>query len=156
MLSSLSRLLAPSLITPLLVALPLLAAESSRWKVDAHGGITYSNEACPSGTARERGVEDRPPVETVPGTATGQAPHEGSNSVRATVPSGTSPPVPPESAREISAEQRKVQIARCDDLVHRIEYGQQDMLSAAPSERASIELGIRRLQAEHEANCVRH
>jgi len=123
---------------------------------DAHGGITYSNEACPSGTARERGVEDRPPVETVPGTATGQAPHEGSNSVRATVPSGTSPPVPPESAREISAEQRKVQIARCDDLVHRIEYGQQDMLSAAPSERASIELGIRRLQAEHEANCVRH
>lgn len=44
MLSSLNRLLAPSLIALTVMACPLLAAES-RWKVDADGGITWDVRA---------------------------------------------------------------------------------------------------------------
>jgi len=60
----------------------------------------------------------------------------------------------PEREQEVAREQQKARVARCDDLVRRIEYAQQDQLSAAPGERASIELELHRLQDEHEASCV--
>jgi len=123
---------------------------------DASGRITYSNEPCPTGTAKERSVDDRPAVE-VPhdGSAEKTAPRSGK--VSSAVPSsGTAEPKTPEHAQEVAREQQKSQVAHCDDLVRRIEYAQQDQLAAAPGERASVELELRRLQDEHEANCVTH
>src|SRR5260221_10231532 len=38
--------------------------------------------------------------------------------------------------------------------VRRIEYAQHDLNAAAESERASAELSLRRLQAEHENKCA--
>jgi hypothetical protein len=120
---------------------------------DGAGHVTYSNESCPTGTTSERNVEDRPPVE-VPGD--GAADKGGrSGKVTGIVPSNVpANPGTPERAEEAAREQRKSRLARCDDLVRRIEYAQQDLLSAAPGERASFELGVRRLQEEHAANCT--
>jgi len=123
---------------------------------DAAGHVTYSNEACPTGTARERGVENRPAVEV---------PHDGPAEKKAALaskPAGIVPSAVPAPVRtaeheeEMAREQKKSLVARCDDLVRRIEYGQQDLLTAAPGERASVELGVRRLQEEYEANCSAH
>jgi len=56
----------------------------------------------------------------------------------------------------VAREQSRAQVARCDDLVRRIEYSQQDLLTASGAEKASVELGVRRLQDEYQANCARH
>jgi hypothetical protein len=139
-----------------LLALQAACAAEVRRCEDSSGRVTYSNEACPTGTSRERGVDDRPPVE-VGGTAEksgDKAPHSGKASTSGVVPGAGPDRYTPEQAREMSQEQRKSLLAHCDDLVHRIEFGQQDLLSAAPGERASMELGLRRLQEEHKANCA--
>ena len=123
---------------------------------DASGHITYSNEPCPTGTAKERPVDDRPAVE-VPRDATGEKATPRSGKVTSMVPSSSAAELKtPEREQEVAHEQQKARVARCDDLVRRIEYAQQDQLSAAPGERASIELELHRLQDEHEANCVTH
>ena len=123
---------------------------------DANGRITYSNEPCPTGTSKERSVDDRPAVE-VPRDAHVDKTATRSGKVSSAVPAGgAAEPKSPEHEQEAAREQQKSLVARCDDLVRRIEYAQQDQLAAAPGERASIELGLRRLQDEHEANCVTH
>ncbi len=132
----------------LLAAGPCQANASVRRCEDAGGRITYSNESCPSGTAHERAIEDRPAVE-VPT----QPP--GSGAVRGVVPSAApAPDRNPEHLREVEREQNKSRIARCDDLTRRIEYGQQDLIATTDPERASVELGVRRLQEEHKNNCA--
>ena len=129
-----------------------LAGADLRRCEDASGHVTYSNESCPTGTARERGVENRPAVEV---------PHDASERASATSRAGGIVPSAhpadartPETVKEMDQEQRKALVAKCDDLVHRIEYGQQDLLTAAAGERASVELGVRRLQEEHESLCA--
>jgi hypothetical protein len=128
-------------------------AEELRRCEDASGRVTYSNQACPTGTSKERPVELRPPVEV---------PRDGGaeKATRTGVLKRSAAPDPgrdrsPETVSELAREQNKAQVARCDDLVHRIEYGQQDLLTATGSERASMELGVRRLQDEYQANCAR-
>lgn len=122
---------------------------------DASGRITYSNEPCPTGTSKERSVDDRPAVEVPHDAGGAKAPPSGkANNI---VPSSSAAaPKNPQHAEEVEREQQKSIVARCDDLVRRIEYAQQDLLTAASSERASFELSLRRLQEEHEANCVTH
>lgn len=123
---------------------------------DANGHITYSNEACPSGTSKERSVDDRPAVE-VPRDASSEKAAVRAGKVTSVVPSSSAAELKsPEREQEVAREQQRSLVARCDDLVRRIEYAQQDELAAAPGERASIELGLRRLQEEHQANCVTH
>ena len=123
---------------------------------DASGRITYSNEPCPTGTAKERSVDDRPAVE-VPRDATSEKATPRSGKVTGMVPSSSAAELKtPEREQEVAREQQKARVARCDDLVRRIEYAQQDQLAAAPGERASIELELHRLQDEHEVNCVTH
>lgn len=122
---------------------------------DGNGRVTYSNEACPTGTTKERGVEERPAVEIPREASTEKKTQRGK--LTSVVPSARPADVKtPERAEEIAREKSKSLVAHCDDLVRRIEYGQQDLLTAAPGERASVELGVRRLQEEHEANCVAH
>jgi hypothetical protein len=131
------------------------AADNLRRCEDAAGHVTYSNEACPEGTSRERKVENRPAVE-VPRDAAAEKAAAGARPV-GIVPSAAPAAravATPESEKEVAQEKRKSLVARCDDLVRRIEYGQQDLLSAAPGERASVELGVRRLQEEHESLCA--
>ena len=144
-------------LTVILTGLAALVAKDSAALGDvrrcegADGQITYSNEPCPTGTAKERAVEDRPAV-VVPHDA-GSEKAVRSGKVTGTLQStGQADAKSPENAQE----QKKALVARCDDLVRRIEYGQQDLLSAAAAERASIELGVRRLQEEHQASCVMH
>jgi len=136
------------------LALPAtaLAGADLRRCEDANGHVTYSNESCPTGTAKERGVENRPAVE-VPHDASERtsAAGRGGGIVPSAHPADTRTP---QTLKEMDQEQRKALVAKCDDLVHRIEYGQQDLLTAAPSERASVELGLRRLQEEHESLCA--
>jgi len=122
---------------------------------DAAGHVTYSNEACPDGTSKERAVEARPAVE-VPKDGAGDRGAPGAR-VGRIVPSANADsraPANAETEQEVAQEKRKSLVARCDDLVRRIEYGQQDLMSAAPGERASVELGVRRLQEEHESLCA--
>lgn len=136
-----------------LITLRAGAAEGLRRCEDASGHVTYSNETCPSGTARERAVENRPAVE-VPRESGGEKTPASARG-GAIVPSGA--PVEsrnPETLKELDQDQRKALVSKCDDLVRRIEYGQQDLLSAGSSERASVELGLRRLQQEHETLCA--
>jgi len=150
-LSKKSALLAALLCVAALA--PAAAADNLRRCEDAGGHVTYSNESCPSGTAHERSVENRPAVE-VPRDGAGDRATAGLNG-GSLVPSGhRADSHSPETAHEMDQEQRKALVSKCDDLVRRIEYGQQDLLSAAPGERASVELGMRRLQEEHETLCT--
>jgi hypothetical protein len=119
---------------------------------DGAGRVTYSNEACPSGTAKERPVEQRPAVEVPREGTVGKATHDGV--LKRTTPAGDAHTS--DRTLEASREQNKAQVARCDDLVRRIEYSQQDLLTTSGAERASVELGVRRLQDEYQANCARH
>jgi hypothetical protein len=131
------------------------ASENLRRCEDAAGHVTYSNEACPDGTSRERTVEARPAVE-VPkdGLADKSAPGAKLGGIVPTGNAASRGPGSAETEQEIAQEKRKSLVARCDDLVRRIEYGQQDLLTAAPGERASVELGMRRLQEEHASLCA--
>ncbi len=142
----------------LLVGIALAGAASSqaaevRRCEDEHGRVTYSNEACPSGTTRERNVEERPPVELPRDTGT-DATARVAATVRNAVPEGGASLSDGERDRERKSEQKKAQVARCADLARRIEFAQQDLLAAAPGERASFELGVRRLQQEQTTNCT--
>lgn len=135
------------------LALATAAYADVRRCEDSNGRVTYSNESCPSGTAKERAVEQRPAVEVPREGTAGKATHDGVlkrpavSEVRDHAP---------ERSVEVSREQSKALVARCDDLVRRIEYSQQDLQTATGAERASVELGLRRLQEEHETNCARH
>jgi hypothetical protein len=64
------------------------------------------------------------------------------------------PPVQSDDSRAAEVEKHQQQIGVCDDLVRRIEYAQHDVDSAAEGERASAELALRRLQAEHTSQCM--
>jgi hypothetical protein len=132
------------------------AADNLRRCEDSAGHVTYSNEACPDGTSRERKVENRPAVEVPrdPATEKSALGARPGGIVPSGAPVGTRAPAVAETEQEVAQEKRKALVARCDDLVRRIEYGQQDLLSAAPGERASVELGVRRLQEEHESLCA--
>jgi len=137
----------------LLMALALCAGTVgagpiSRCETD-DGRVVYSDEPCPSGTRRMRTVDEKPAVEVVK-----SAHEERAQDARS---AGTLKRVAgaPESHgdHEASSELRKLKLAECDDLVRRIEYAQRDLNAAAEGERASAELSLRRLQAEHESKC---
>jgi hypothetical protein len=141
---------ATGLLVGLALGAPALA--DVRRCEDSAGRVTYSNQTCPSGTAKERAVEQRPAVEVPREGSAGPATHEGV--VKQSTAASAAGDRTPERSREISREQNKAQVARCDDLVRRIEYGQQDLLTTTGTERASVELSLRRLQDEHQANCA--
>jgi hypothetical protein len=65
-----------------------------------------------------------------------------------------SPTPQSDDSRAEEVEKHQQQIGVCDDLVRRIEYAQHDVDSAAEGERASAELALRRLQAEHTTQCM--
>jgi len=151
-----------SLVGVLVMGLAVTAGASAddnlRRCEDASGHITYSNEACPEGTSRERKVEARPAVEIPRDAAAAKVIPNSKAGTGGIMASGNPPGRPrdpaPEADSETLQEKRKALVARCDDLVRRIEYGQQDLLTAAAGERASVELGVRRLQEEHESLCA--
>ena len=125
------------------------AAPISRCE-QSDGRVIYSDEPCPSGTQKTRTVDDKPAVEVI------KAPHEergqsarSSGSVRRSEGVGGEGKDP-----EVASELRKAKLAECDDLVRRIEYAQHDLSAASSSEKASAELSLRRLQAEHESKCT--
>jgi hypothetical protein len=150
---TLARVLAATIGGLLALTLGAPAAADVRRCEDGNGRVTYSNEACPTGTAKERPVEQRPAV-VVPHDGAGEkATHNGV--MKRSETNGVALDRTPEHNLEISREQNKALVARCDDLVHRIEYSQQDLLTASGPERASVELSVRRLQDEYQANCAR-
>jgi hypothetical protein len=120
----------------------------------ADGRVVYSDEPCPSGTKQARTVNDKPPVEVVPSKDDGTRDAKSAGSLRR---AASEPPAPsnPSLEKEAASDLRKMRLAECDDLVRRIEYAQRDLSAAAEGERASAELSLRRLQAEHEGKCVR-
>jgi hypothetical protein len=119
----------------------------------ADGRVIYSDEACPAGSQRTRTVNEKPPVEVIKSQAEKRSAQDAksSGSVRrsseADASSATKDP-------EAASDMRKMNVAECDDLVRRIEYAQHDLNSASEPERASAELTLRRLQAEHESKCA--
>jgi Domain of unknown function (DUF4124) len=114
------------------------------------GRVIYSDEPCPAGTQRSRTVDEKPAVEVIkaPAHERGQS-AKSSGTVRRSEATEPGADKDPEAASEL----RKMKVAECDDLVRRIEYAQHDLSAAAQSERASAELSLRRLQAEHEGKC---
>jgi hypothetical protein len=114
------------------------------------GRVIYSDEPCPAGTQRSRTVDEKPAVEVIKGAA-----HEHAQNAKS---SGT---VRRSEATEAGADDpeaasnlRKLKVAECDDLVRRIEYAQHSLAAASEGERASAELSVRRLEAEHEGKCA--
>ncbi len=124
-----------------------LAAPISRCEF-SDGRVIYSDEPCPAGSQRVRTVNEKPPVEVIKAPVDRSQDAKSSGTVRRsdqTAAEGSDP--------EAASELRKRKVAECDDLVRRIEYAQHDLNSAAEGERASAELSLRRLQAEHESKC---
>jgi hypothetical protein len=115
---------------------------------DAKSHITYSNGTCPEGTVKERPVSARSAVE-VTGSGAGASAEQIGVQRSATATAAN-------SATEAPREEARARVAYCDDLVRRIGFRQQDLLSTAGNERASAELALRRLQDEHQSNCERH
>ncbi len=119
----------------------------------ADGRVIYSDEACPAGSQRTRTVNEKPAVEVIKSSAEKRSAQDAksSGSVRrsgeADASSSTKDP-------DAASDQRKAKVAECDDLVRKVEYAQHDLASASESERASAELTLRRLQAEHESRCA--
>jgi hypothetical protein len=111
------------------------------------GRVIYSDEPCPTGAQRTRTVNEKPAVEVIKAPERAQS-AKSSGSVQRSG-SETEPQTP-----EAASELRKMKVAECDDLVRRIEYAQHDLNAAAAGERASAELSLRRLQAEHESKCI--
>jgi hypothetical protein len=148
---SILRLSLAALLAGAGVGAPCQGAPISRCEF-SDGRVIYSDEPCPSGTQKTRTVDDKPAVEVI------KAPHEergqsarSSGTVRRS--EGAEPGAggkDPEAASEL----RKMKLAECDDLVRRVEYAQHDLNAASSSERASAELSLRRLQAEHETRCA--
>ena len=145
------------------------------------GRITYSNGSCPSNTRQQRTIEytpslevGRPKTDEAAGSGANEAAEankdkgkaekaadkakEKAKAAAGVVKSRPAKPNPaagttPDQAREAEAEKRKAQLGVCDDLVHRIEFAQRDYDAAPAGERASAELALRRLQAEHTEQC---
>ena len=116
------------------------------------GRVIYSDEPCPSGAQRTRTVDEKPPVEVIKAPVKERAQNaQSSGTVRR---SGQADGSAGARDPEADSELRKLKVAECDDLVRRIEYAQHDLNAAAESERASAELSLRRLQAEHENKCA--
>jgi hypothetical protein len=119
----------------------------------ADGRVVYSDEPCPSGTRQMRTVDEKSAVEVLKPV---EHAHDArsAGSVRRTEPEAVGAA---DGARDPDAvsELRKRKLAECDDLVHRIEYAQRDLSAASEAERASVELSLRRLQAEHTSRCVK-
>ena len=113
------------------------------------GRVIYSDEACPAGAQHTRTVDEKPAVEVIKAPRGQSA--QSSGSVRRSE-GGTETAGDPDAASDL----RKLKVAECDDLVRRIEYAQHDLNAASDRERASAELGLRRLQAEHENKCAPH
>ncbi|MBV8211565.1 MAG: DUF4124 domain-containing protein [Burkholderiaceae bacterium] len=116
----------------------------------ADGRVVYSDEACPSGAQRVRTVDEKPPVEVLKGPVNqhGQSAQSSGSVRRSEGEAGSEGPDP-----EAAARSNKLKVAECDDLVRKVEYAQHDLSAASESERASAELSLRRLQAEHESKC---
>jgi hypothetical protein len=119
----------------------------------ADGRVIYSDEPCPSGSQRVRTVNEKPAVEVIKApksSAEERAQNaKSSGSVRRSIEAEAS-----DNSPEAVSELRKMKLAECDDLVRRVEYAQHDLSAAPESERASAELSLRRLQAEHEIKCT--
>jgi hypothetical protein len=113
------------------------------------GRIIYSDEPCPAGAQHTRTVDEKPAVEVIkaPVNQRGQS-AQSSGSVRRSEAGADG------GDAEAASELRKIKLAECDDLVRRIEYAQHDLSAASDRERASAELSLRRLQAEHENKCA--
>jgi len=118
----------------------------------ADGRVVYSDEACPAGTQRVRTVDEKPAVEVLKGPVNqrGQS-AQSSGSVRR---SDSGEPGTESRDPEVASQTRKQKVAECDELVRSIEYAQHDLSAASEAERASAELSLRRLQAEHENKCA--
>jgi hypothetical protein len=110
------------------------------------GRVIYSDEPCPAGAQHTRTVDEKPAVEVIKAPRGQSAQSSGSVRRSETAVEGGDP----DSASDL----RKLKLAECDDLVRRIEYAQHDLDAASSRERASAELSLRRLQAEHENKCA--
>ena len=136
----------------LAVGLPAAAACAAGPIVRCESGdgrVVYSNEPCPDGTRRTRTVNETPAVEVgKAGAEAHAADAKAAGSVRRTEAAAR-----PEQSKEAASELRKLKLAECDDLVRRIDYAQRDLNAAAEGERASAELAVRGLQAEHSDKC---
>jgi hypothetical protein len=140
------------LVLGLLASAACEAAPISRCE-SSDGRVVYSDEPCPSGTQHMRTVDEKPAVEV------SKTPQD--ERARDAKSAGSVRRAPQTTAgagddRETASELRKAKVAECDDLVRRVEYAQHDLSAAAEGERASAELSLRRLQAEHEDKCVKH
>lgn len=117
------------------------------------GRVVYSDEPCPSGTKRSRLIDDKPPVEVIRSSDDTARDAKSAGSLRRAPSEPQLPAGDLGRDREAASDLRKMHLAECDDLVRRIEYAQRDLSAAPEGERASAELSLRRLQAEHEGKC---
>jgi hypothetical protein len=123
----------------LLAAPPTRAAEVQRCE-DAAGRVTYSNEACPPGTKRSRTVDTSQPVAAdVKGAAA-----EARGAARTVRIERT-----PTPAQAVAVNKD----ALCRELATRVRYARRDLETAAPQQRASAELAMRRAQEDYDLEC---
>lgn len=123
-----------------LLATPVAFANNVQRCEDAAGRVTYSNETCPPGTKKSRAVDTSQPVET---DAKG-APAEGKDAPRTVRVQRT-----PTPAQAVAVNKDGL----CRELATRVNYARRDLDTAAPQQRASAELAMRRAQEDYDLEC---
>lgn len=117
----------------------------------ADGKVTYSNTECPPNTRQVRKVNEAPPIIVHDGkaVATGEPPAPAAQRIEKARPRPTNPTQDDQQlTAQIVAQQRE-----CESRERQLLHLQADFDAAAPANRSSTELALRRAQDEYHALC---
>ena len=115
------------------------------------GKVTYSDVACPTDSRAARKLDEAPPVSTATSKAAPRDARDGGQ-IAQSRDGGKADP-----AQENRQLDEQIAAARrdCADLSQRVQYAKQDLETAAPSQKATAELALRRAQDQHALYCAR-
>lgn len=120
----------------------------------ADGKVTYSNNDCPPNTKLVRKIEPTPPVVVHDGAR----PPAKAGEARPPAKIEPSRPRRPEDPAQVD-EELSVQLAEqrreCEARSRELQRLQEEVAAAAPANRASAELALRRAQDDYRALCPR-
>ena len=120
----------------------------------ADGKVTYSNAECPPNTKLVRKIEPTPPVVVHDGARPPAKAGEARPPAKIEPSRARRPEDPAQVDEELSvqlAEQRR----ECEARSRELQRLQEEVVAAAPANRASAELALRRAQDDYRALCPR-
>jgi hypothetical protein len=111
------------------------------------GRVTYSDAPCPSDSRAARRLEEGPTVSIPSGKNAGRDARDAGQMSR----SKADPLAENRQLEEQIAASRR----ECSDLAQRVQYAKQDLDLAAPNQRSTAELALRRAQDQFALYCPR-